>query len=102
LGHLALAINVVEYVSRSKGDVSFDPRVNPLSLPVHKDKSTEAEIYEENRQHKARHLKFVLWHNVYAVLHILVIAAVPVIFLAAKKNPVTGFGDVTCLEHPSP
>jgi hypothetical protein len=32
------------------------------------------------------------------VLCNLLIAAVPSIFIAAKKNPVTGFGNVTCLE----
>jgi hypothetical protein len=98
LGNLALTINAVDYVSRSKGNVAFDPPANPPSAPVHKDKTTEAEITEEKRQHKARRLEFVLWHNVEAVLRKLLIAAVPGVFFAAKKNPVTGFGNATCLE----
>jgi hypothetical protein len=98
LGHLILTINAINYISRSKGNVAFDPHVNPPSVPVHKDKATEAEIAEENRQHKARHLKFVLRHNFDAMLRNLIIAGLPGIFPAAKKHPATGFGNMSCLE----
>jgi hypothetical protein len=40
-----------------------------------------------------------MWHNVDAVLRNFLIAAFPSIFLATMENPVTGFGNVTCLEH---
>jgi hypothetical protein len=50
-----------------------------------------------HRQHKARLTEFVLWHNADAILHNLLIAAVPTIFLAAMRNPVTGFGNVSFL-----
>jgi hypothetical protein len=39
----------------------------------------------------------LLWHNAGALLRNLLIAAVPEIFLAAKRNPVTGFGSVKCI-----
>jgi hypothetical protein len=98
LGHLVLTIKVVDCVSLSKGNIAFDQPANPPSVPVHKDKATQAEISKENRQHKARHLKFLLWHNVNAMLRNLIVAAVPGIFLAAKKKLVTWFENVTYLE----
>jgi hypothetical protein len=98
LGHLALTINSVDYKSRSKGNVDFNPPVNPPASPTHTDNATESEIAEDNRKHTAVHRKFVLWNNVDAFLCILRIAAVPCIFLARMKNPLTGFGNVTCLE----
>jgi hypothetical protein len=98
LGHLTLTINSVDYKSRSKGNVDFDPAVNPPASPTHKDNATKAEIAEENRKHTALHREFVLWHNVDAVLRNLLIAAVPGIFLATTKNPVTGFGNISCIE----
>jgi hypothetical protein len=98
LGHRALTINAVDYESRSQGHVKFIAPTNLPINPTHKDKATEAEIAEDNRQNKALRLEFVLWHNVDAVLRNLLIAAVPGIFLATMKNPVTGFGNVTCLE----
>jgi hypothetical protein len=98
LGHLALTTNAVDYESRSKGNMPFEKPTNPPTVPAHKDKANEAEIAKDNRQYKALRLEFLLWYNIDAVLHNLLIAAVPCIFIAAKKNPVTGFGNVTCLE----
>jgi hypothetical protein len=99
LGHLALAINAVDYESRIQGNVPFDKPVNPPTVPAHKDKATEAEIAKDNRQHKALCLKFLLWHNVDTLLRNLLIATVPGIFITANENPVTGFrNNVTCLE----
>jgi hypothetical protein len=72
--------------------------VNPPTVPAHKDGAPKAEIAEDNRQHKALRLEFVLWYNIDAVLRNMLIAAVPGIFITAKNNPVTGFGDVTYLE----
>jgi hypothetical protein len=97
LDQLSLAINSEDYKSRSKGNVAFDPPVNPPTTPTHKDNASEAEIAEDNRKHTALRREFVLWHSVYDVLRNLLIAAVPGIFLAMMKNPVTGFGNVTCL-----
>jgi hypothetical protein len=98
LGHRALTINAIDYKSRSKGNVAFVPPVNPPSVPAHKEGATEVDITEDNRQHKALHLEFMIWHNVDAVLRNLLITAVPGIVITTKKNPVTGFGNVTCLE----
>jgi hypothetical protein len=98
LGHLALTINAIYYVSHSKGDVGFNAPFNSPSVPVHKDKATEADIAKENPQHKAHRLELVLWKNVNTVLRNLLVAAVPGIFIAANKNPVTGFINVTCLK----
>jgi hypothetical protein len=98
LGQLALTINSVYYKSRSKGDIDFDPPVNPPASPTHKGNATEAEIAEDNCKHTTLHREFVLWHNGDAVLRNLLIAAVPDIFLATMKNPMTVFGNVTCLE----
>jgi hypothetical protein len=86
LGHLALTINEVDYESGSKGNIPFNKLVNPPTVPAHKDNATEADIAEDNQQHKALCLEFVLWHNVDAVLRNLLIASVPGIFIAAKKN----------------
>jgi hypothetical protein len=98
LGHLALTINSIDYKSRSKGNVDFDPPINPPASPTHKDNATGVEIADDNRQHTALRREFVQWHNVDAVLRNLLIAAVPCIFLEKMKNSVTGFGNVTCLE----
>jgi hypothetical protein len=98
LGHLALAINSIDYKSRSKGNGDFDPPINPPASPTHKDNATEAEIAEDNRKQTALRRNFVQLHNVDAILRNLLIAAVPGIFLAMMKNPVTGFGNITCIE----
>jgi hypothetical protein len=98
LDQLALTINAVDYKSLSKGNVPFNKPVNPPTVPAHKDKATKVDIAGDNQQHKTLHLEFVLWNNVDDVLQNLLIAAVPDIFIVAKKNPVTGFGNITCLE----
>jgi hypothetical protein len=59
LGHLALTINSIDYKSRSKGNIDFDPPVNPPASPTHKDNATEAEIAEDNRKHTALRREFV-------------------------------------------
>jgi hypothetical protein len=100
-GHLTLTINAEDYKLRSVGSVAFKvPTASPY-FPTHKDKAADAEITEDNMQHKALLAEFVLWHNADALLRNLLIAAVPAIFLAAKRNPVTGFGNVTCLTLPT-
>jgi hypothetical protein len=83
LDHLALTINAIDCELRSKGNVPLDKPVNPPIVPAHKDKATKAEIAEENRQHEALHLEFVLWHNIDDMLHNLMIAAVSGIFIAS-------------------
>jgi hypothetical protein len=98
LGHLFPTINIIYCVYRSKGNIAVDAPINPPSVAVYKDNATKMEIAEENRQHKARHLEFVIWHTVDAVLRNLIITRVPDIFIAAKKKTVTGFGNVTFLE----
>jgi hypothetical protein len=96
-GHLAITINFVDYKQRSIGGVAFQvPTAHP-AFPAHKDKATYAKIAEDNRQHKALLAEFVLWHNADSILRNILIAAVPTIFLAAMRNPVTGFGNVSCL-----
>jgi hypothetical protein len=96
-GHLDLTINPADYKQRSIGGVAFQVPTAPPAFPVHKDKATDAEIAEENRQHKALLSEFFLWHNVDAILRNLLIIAVPTIFLAAVRNPVTGFSNVSCM-----
>jgi hypothetical protein len=59
LGHLSLAINAPDYKSRTQGNVAFVPPVNPPVVPERKDKATEAEIAEDNWQHKANRLDFL-------------------------------------------
>jgi hypothetical protein len=98
LGHLTLTINTIYYVSCIKGNDAFGAPINPPSVPVHKDKANKFEISKENQQRKARHLKFVLRRSVDVILRNLIIAAVPGIFIATKKKPVTGFGNVTCIK----
>jgi hypothetical protein len=73
------------------------PPPTPPAFPAHKDKAKDAEIAEDNHQHKALLVYFVIWHNADAILRNLLIAAVPTIFLAAMRNPVTGFGNVSCM-----
>jgi hypothetical protein len=96
LCHLALTINSKDYKSRSKGNVDFDPPVNPPPPPTHKDNATEADIAEDNRKHTTLRRDFFLWYNGDAVLRNLLIAAVLGMFLATMKNLMTGFGNVTC------
>jgi hypothetical protein len=95
--HLALTINADDHKQRSIGGVAFQVPTAPPAFPAHKDKASDAEIAEDNRQHKALLAEFFLWHNADAILRNLLIAAVPTIFLAAIRNPVTDFGNVSCL-----
>jgi hypothetical protein len=43
-----------------------------------------------NRQHKAQKEEFILFHNADTALRNLLIAAVPPIFLADQRDPMTG------------
>jgi hypothetical protein len=96
-GHLTLTINAEDYKQRSIGGVAFQVPTAPPAFPAHKDKATDTEIAENNRQHKALLVEFFLRHNADAILRNLVMASVPTIFLAAIRNPITGFGNVSCL-----
>jgi hypothetical protein len=96
-GQLALTINADDYKQRSIGGVALKVPTTPPAFTAHEDKASDAEIAEDNRQHKALLSEFVLWHNADAILRNLLIAAAPTIFLAAIHNPVTGFGNVSCL-----
>jgi hypothetical protein len=99
-GHLALTTNADDYKHRSIGGAAFQvPIASPAfpAFPAHEDKATDAEIAEDNRQHKVLLAEFVPWHNADAILRNLLIAAVPTIFIAAICNPVTGFRNVSCL-----
>jgi hypothetical protein len=95
-GHLALTINAADYKQRIIGGVAFQVPTAPPAFPAHEDEATDAEISENNRQHTALLAEFVIWHNADAILRNLLIAAVPTIFLAAVRNPVPDFGNVSC------
>jgi hypothetical protein len=56
LGHLALIVNSKDYKSRSKGNLDFDPPINPPASPTHKHNATKAEIAENNSKHTALRL----------------------------------------------
>jgi hypothetical protein len=51
-----------------------------------------------DRQHKAQKEDFFLFHNANTALCDLLIAAVPPIFLADQREPMTGFGNKTVLQ----
>jgi hypothetical protein len=96
-GHLTLTINAEDYKIRIISGVAFKVLKAPPSFPTHKDNATDAKTVEHNRQHNALLAEFVKLHTVDAIIRNLLIAAVQAIFLAAKCNPVTGFGNVTRL-----
>jgi hypothetical protein len=62
-GHLSLTINADYYKQCSIGGVAFQVPTVPPAFPAHKDKATDAEIAEDNRQNNALIAEFVLWHN---------------------------------------
>jgi hypothetical protein len=97
-GHLALTIDANDYVKRSLGNKSFEPPTAPSSFPSHSESTSDAQIAETNGQHKAKKEEFILFHNAYTALRNLLIAAVPSIFLADQRDPMTGFGNKTVLQ----
>jgi hypothetical protein len=96
-GHLALTINTVDYKQCSISGVDFQVPAAPSAFPSHKDKATDADIAKDNHQHKALLVEFVSWHNADVIPRNLLITTVPAIFLAVKRNPITGFRNVSCL-----
>jgi hypothetical protein len=97
-GHLALTIAANDYIERSLGNKPFEPPTAPPAFPSHSDTSSDAQFVETNRQHKARKEEFILYHNADTALRNLLIAAVPLIFLADQRDPMTGFGKKTVLQ----
>jgi hypothetical protein len=91
-GHLALTIDVNDYVKRSLGNKPFEPLTALSAFPSHSESASDAQIVETNRQHKAKKEEFILFHNADTELCNLLIAAVPHIFLADQRDPTTGFG----------
>jgi hypothetical protein len=57
---MALTINADDYKQRSIGGVAFQVPTAPPAFPAHKDNATDAEIAEDNQQHKALLAEFVL------------------------------------------
>jgi hypothetical protein len=96
--HLALTIDANDYIKRSIGNKPFLPPTVPPAVPTHSTTASEAHIAETNRQHKAQKEEFILFHNAETALRNLVIAAVPPIFLADQRDPMTGFGNKTVLQ----
>jgi hypothetical protein len=97
-GHLALTIYANDYVKRSLGNTPFEPPTAPSAFPSHSESASDAHIAETNRQHKAKKEEFILFHNADTALHNLLIAAVPPIFLAYQRYPMTGFSNKTVLQ----
>jgi hypothetical protein len=97
-GHLALTIDENDYVERSLGNKPFLPPIAPPTFLIHSETSSDAQIAETNRQHKSRKEEFILFHNANTALRNLLIAAVPPIFLADQRNPMTGLGSKTVLQ----
>jgi hypothetical protein len=97
-GHLALTIAANDYIERSLGNKPFEPPTAPPAFPSHSDTASDAQIAETNRQHKAKKEEFILYHNADTALRNLLIAAVPPIFLADQRDPMTGFGNKTVLQ----
>jgi hypothetical protein len=97
-GHLALTIAANDYIERSLGNKPFEPPTAPPAFPSHSDTASDAQIAETNRQHKARKEEFILYHNTDTALCNLLVAAVPPIFLADQRDPMTGFRNKTVLQ----
>jgi hypothetical protein len=98
LGHLALTIDANDYAKRSIGNKPFLPPTAPPTVPTHLTTASDKQTAETNRQHKVQKEEFILFHNANTALHNLLIAAVPPIFLADQRDPMTGFGNKTVLQ----
>jgi hypothetical protein len=97
-GQLALTIDVNDYVKRSIGNKPYVPPTAPPAVPTHMTTASDAQIAETNRQHKVQKEEFILFHNADTALCNLLIAAVPPIFLADQRDPMTRFGNKTVLQ----
>jgi hypothetical protein len=97
-GHLALTIDATDCIKLSIGNKPFVPPTAPPAVPTHLTTASDAQIAETNRQHKVQREEFILFHNADTALHNLLIAAVPPIFLADQRDPMTGFGNKTVLQ----
>jgi hypothetical protein len=97
-GHLALTIDANDYTKRSLGNKPFEPPTAPSAFPSHSESAPDAQIAETNCQHKAKKEDFILFHNADTALRNLLITAVPPIFLADQRDPMTGFGNKTVLQ----
>jgi hypothetical protein len=97
-GHLALTIDANDYIKRSIGNKACLPPTAPPAFPTHSTTASNAQIAETNRQHKSQKEECILFHNADTALHNLLIAAMPPIFLADQRDPVTGVGNKTVLQ----
>jgi hypothetical protein len=97
-GHLTLTIDAMDYIKRSISNKLCVPPTAPSAVPTHLETASDAQITEKNRQHKVRKEEFILFHNADTALRNLLIAAVPPIFLADQRDPMTGFGNKTVLQ----
>jgi hypothetical protein len=97
-GHLALTIDENDYVERSLGNKPFLPPTAPPAFLIHSEPASDAQIAETNHQHKAKKEELILFYNADTALRNLPIAAVPPIFLADQRDPMTGLGNKTVLQ----
>jgi hypothetical protein len=97
-GHPSLTIDANDYIEHSIGNKPFDPPTAPPAAPVHLTTASDALIVETNRQHKLQKEEFILFLNADTALRNLLIAAVPPIFLADQRDPMTGFDNKTLLQ----
>jgi hypothetical protein len=97
-GHLSLTIDASNYIKRSIENKPFDPPMAPPAVPTHLTTESDAQIAETNRQHKIQKEEFILFHNVDTALRNLLITAVPPIFIADQRDPMTGFGNKTVIQ----
>jgi hypothetical protein len=97
-GHPALTINPAEYALHGTNHVAFTPPTNPPAVPAHAADATAAQTAEDNRYRAHQLHTFNHYHNVEKVLRNQLIAAVPVIYITALRDPVIAFGNTTTLK----
>jgi hypothetical protein len=96
-GHLTLTMTAAEYLVAAGADNAFTAPLPPIPL-IHPAGATGPQISEAVRLHKELLDKFQLYHNVDKALRNQLITATPAVFLQARKDPILGFGQRTCLD----
>ena len=95
-GHLSLTISPTDYLLVTNG-IPFLPPANPPINPNHPVAATGPQIAEINRRHEQDQTVFQTYDATDKALRNQVIEAIPLVYIRALYNPVTGFGNVTTL-----
>ena len=97
LGHLALVISAIEYISVNN-NVAFVEPVSPGANPVHANRATNYQIAETNRVFQVNAQTLQVYQNTRTLLRTMIINSVPDKYISTLKHRITQYSNIIPLQ----